>query len=101
MIGGNETGTPEQFEANLKSIINKSTDIGALVMLQTPVLQENDISNYVDVILKVAKELNVPVVDHYNTWKELEKNNPHIKDTFLTDDYKLNHRGHLKVAQDR
>lgn len=100
MIGGNETGTPEQFEANLKSIINKSTDIGALVMLQTPVLQENDISNYVDVILKVAKELNVPVVDHYNTWKELEKNNPHIKDTFLTDDYKLNHRGHLKVAQD-
>ena len=22
MIGGNETGTPEQFEANLKSIIN-------------------------------------------------------------------------------
>lgn len=100
MIGGNETVTPAEFETNLKSIINKGKALNALVLLQTPVLQQNDISNYVDVILKIAKELDVPVVDHYNTWKELEKDNPHIKATFLNADNKLNHRGHLKVAQD-
>ena len=100
MIGGNEKGTAEEFEANLKEIIEKSRDIKALVMLQTPVLQENDITEYVDVILRVSKELNIPVVDHYNTWKNLEKDNPHIKETFLNEDYKLNHRGHLRVAQD-
>lgn len=100
MIGGSEKGTPKEFEANLKEIIEKVRDIGALVMLQTPVLQENDITEYVNVILKVAKEFNVPVVDHYNTWIELEKTNPHIKETFLNEDYRLNHRGHLRVAQD-
>lgn len=100
MIGGSEKGTPKEFEANLKEIIEKVRDIGALVMLQTPVLQENDITEYVNVILKVAKEFNVPVVDHYNTWIELEKSNPHIKETFLNEDYRLNHRGHLRVAQD-
>lgn len=52
------------------------------------------------IVLKVSKELNVPVVDHYNTWKKLEVDNPHIKQTFLNEDYKLNHRGHLRVAQD-
>ncbi|MBS6502708.1 MAG: hypothetical protein KH415_13995 [Clostridium sp.] len=100
MIGGNEKGTTEEFEANLREIIRKSRDIGALVMLQTPVLQENDISEYVDIILKVGKELTIPIVDHYNTWKSLEKDNPHIKQTFLNEDYRLNHRGHLRVAQD-
>ena len=100
MIGGSEKGTTKEFEANLKEIIEKVRDIGALVMLQTPVLQENDITEYVNVILKVAKEFNVPVVDHYNTWIELEKSNPHIKETFLNEDYRLNHRGHLRVAQD-
>ena len=100
MIGGSEKGTPKEFEANLKEIIEKVRDIGALVMLQTPVLQENDITEYVNVILKVAKEFNVPVVDHYNTWIELEKSNPHIKETFLNEDYRLNHRGHLRVTQD-
>lgn len=100
MIGGSEKGTPKEFEANLKEIIEKVRDIGALVMLQTPVLQENDITEYVNVILKGAKEFNVPVVDHYNTWIELEKSNPHIKETFLNEDYRLNHRGHLRVAQD-
>ena len=100
MIGANEKVTPVEFEKNLREIIKKSQDINALVMLQTPVLQKDDISNYVDIILKVGKELNIPVVDHYNIWKNLEENNPHIKDTFLNKDYTLNHRGHLRVAQD-
>lgn len=100
MIGGNEKGTPKEFEASLKQLIQKSRDINATVMLQTPVLQENDITPYVNIILNVGKELNIPVVDHYNTWKALEKNNSHLKEAFLNKDYKLNHRGHLRVAQD-
>lgn len=100
MIGGKETITPTKFEENLRGIVEKSKAIGATVMLQTPVLQDRDIKEYVDVILKVGKENNIPVVDHYNKWLELEKDNPHLKETWLNENYEPNHRGHLRIAQD-
>ncbi|MPQ44532.1 GDSL-type esterase/lipase family protein [Clostridium tarantellae] len=100
MIGSKENVSVDLFEQNLREIISKSKEIGASILLQTPVLSENNIEDFVNVILKVGKEENIPVVDHYNTWKEIEKNNPHLREVWLNEKGEPNHRGHLRIAQE-
>lgn len=100
MIGGQEIITPAEFEENLRSILNKVSEIGATPMIQTPVIQNGDVSEYVDIILKLSNELNIPVVDHYNKWNDLYKVQPHLKESWLNSDLDPNHRGHMQIAKD-
>lgn len=100
MIGGQETITPAEFEENLRFILNKVSEIGATPMIQTPVLQNEDIDQYIDIILKLSNELNIPVVDHYNKWNDLYKVQPHLKESWLNSDLDPNHRGHMQIAKD-
>lgn len=100
MIGGQETVTPEKFEENLRAILAKVSEIGAVPMLQTPVIQNGDVSEYVNRILKISKELDMPVVDHYKKWNDLYKAQPHLKESWLNENLDPNHRGHLQIAKD-
>lgn len=98
MIGGNENITPEEFKANLISIVNRTEEIGAVPVLQTPIKNEKNIEDYVQVIREVAKEEEVLLIDHYEYWRKLNENQEWLGESWLLEG-NPNHRGHLEIAK--
>ena len=83
MIGMNdcsddETVTVEQFRDNLKELVEKFKSINALVVLQTtcPILpgsapeRESFFPVYMEMIHEVAKEKDIPLIDHTKYWQD-------------------------------
>lgn len=99
MIGGKENATPEVFEENLRNIISKIKEIGAVPMLQTPTIQEGNISAYIEVIRKIAAEEGIALIDHYEYWSTIAVNQPQVRESWLNENYEPNHRGHLEIAK--
>lgn len=99
MVGGREAVSVEEFEANLREIVTKIEAIGAIPFLQTPVIKNEDISDYISVIRKVADEEGVALIDHYSYWSDIEIEQPQVNESWLTANGEPNHRGHLEIAK--
>ncbi|MEG2291668.1 MAG: GDSL-type esterase/lipase family protein, partial [Clostridium sp.] len=99
MTGGNEVISTTEFEVNLNLIVDKIESIGAVPVLQTPTIEENNIEEYVNIIKKVGDERGLAVIDHYSYWNSLNINQPNLKTSWTNSDYDPNHRGQLEIAK--
>ncbi|MEN8255717.1 MAG: SGNH/GDSL hydrolase family protein [Verrucomicrobiota bacterium] len=108
MIGMNDCSEDdgvgiEEFESNLLKLTAKTTDLGALPILQTtcPILpgQAADraphFNAYMDVIRKVADLQKLPLIDHAKFWQE------HAESHFfwMSNAFHPNGHGHKALAE--
>ncbi|MGL5379239.1 GDSL-type esterase/lipase family protein [Clostridium sp.] len=99
MVGGNENISPEDFEVNLNLLADKIEEIGALPVMQTPTIKENNIEEYVNIVRKVGAERGFAVIDHYDYWNKLSENQDYLVQSWMSEDYVPNHRGNLEIAR--
>lgn len=114
MIGMNDCASDanvslQQYESNLRELVRKFREIGAIPILQTPnyVLpawsspgQSRDrLSEYLDVARKVGEEENVIMIDHNKYWEEREKISQDVSNRWFNDWIHPNEVGHLEMAR--
>ncbi|WP_404388167.1 SGNH/GDSL hydrolase family protein [Humibacillus xanthopallidus] len=111
MFGTNDqTAGPDGvrgFRYRLDQIVQRSRDVGAMVVLQTPppARAEGDRSpelaeSYAEVVRQVGDDLGVLVVDHAAAWRDAaarEGASP-APDGWLDDSFHPGARGHLELA---
>ena len=111
MFGTNDqTAGPDGvrgFRYRLDQIVQRSRDVGAMVVLQTPppVEAEGDRSpelaeSYAEVVRQVSDDLGVLVVDHAAAWREAaaREGASTAPDGWLDDSFHPGARGHLELA---
>jgi lysophospholipase L1-like esterase len=101
--------TVQQYRENLVSLVEKIRKGGAEPILMTEPSWAEDQRNglgedpnvrleqYVDACRAVAKEQKVPLVDHYQHWKDSEANGTFLYD-WTTDGCHPNPLGHAMIA---
>ncbi|MCQ2396857.1 MAG: SGNH/GDSL hydrolase family protein [Lentisphaeria bacterium] len=105
MIGTNDVARGiglEQFEGQIEELTRKFQEIGTLPVLITPLpvlrnLDEarKDVSLYAEVIRKVAKKHQLPLIDEFESWR----NDP-AEFYLYSDPVHPNAAGHRKIALD-
>lgn len=98
MTGDNENISPKEFKRNLIEIIRKSKNINAVPVLQTPIKNEKQIEEYINIIKEVAMEEEILLIDHHKYWSELEKSQGWLQESWTLNG-NPNHRGHLEIAK--
>lgn len=112
MIGTNDAAypaiSPEIFETNLRSFVNKIRSIGAVPVLHTPnCIKVNEdpqrlrLPAFIPVIRKVAEDNKIILVDNWSYWTDAKNNasaNPGF-DGWLDDPVHPNHKGHSEIAK--
>jgi lysophospholipase L1-like esterase len=100
--------TPSVFEKNLELIVEKTRNINAIPILQTPnAIDEEGVAlmktasrkrlpDYVEVIRKVAKNNEVVLVDNWKYWNE---NGLNVYKQWLDDPLHPNAMGHIEIAR--
>lgn len=97
---------PEQYRANLETIIDRCHASGAEVLLCTP----NDVIStagrptetlvqYCDVVRAVGRARNVPVCDCYNDMEALRGTDPLAWRLLMSDEFHPNMDGHQRIAE--
>lgn len=96
----------EQYQKNLKSIINKCRDVGAEVLLCTPnaVITTQSrptekLVEYCNVVRAVGKEMNVPVCDCYQKLNTLRDQDALAWRLLMSDEIHPTMAGHKKIAE--
>lgn len=100
----------QQYADNLRQLIDRIRQANAKPILMTPPAysagNKNGIGNDPDILLEdyaaavreVAKELNVPLIDHYALWRKRRDAGEEIRD-LTTDGYHPNPAGHKLLAE--
>lgn len=113
-VGGNDSFaargiTPEAFLQNLKEIIGKLRQVGAVPVLQTYYafdaerLEPNDATALfatMDRIRAVAAEESAFLIDHHARWEPMRKRFPEVYRGLLTDPMHVNETGNLLLGLD-
>ncbi|XZK29602.1 SGNH/GDSL hydrolase family protein [Clostridium perfringens] len=108
MLGMNDSSNQivplEEYRSNILELINKVREIGAIPIIQTSNIIKMDLSRkslkfYMDIVIAVARENNVMLIDHYSHWEELEKENSNLKNELLNDLIHPNEKGHLEIVK--
>jgi lysophospholipase L1-like esterase len=113
MIGMNDAAegieTLATFRNNylsiLDSILSSRKDTAFLLHTPNPVIpgtsgvREENLSAIADTIIKIGKERNIPVIDHYKHWQMAWKENPIRIFTWMTDGVHPGSQGHLAFAR--
>lgn len=97
---------PEQYRANLITIVRRCWETGANVLLCTP----NDVINtggrpskkleeYCEIIREVGRTLSVPVADCYARMEVLRGKDPVAWRLLLSDEIHPNFEGHKRMAE--
>lgn len=109
MFGTNDAlieseGGDRAFRYDLGQLVERSRDLGATVLLQTPPLvgagdarDPGTIAAYADVVRSVARELGVPLVDHATFWAAAGSPE-HAPVAWLDDTVHPNARGQHELA---
>ncbi|GAB3080696.1 SGNH/GDSL hydrolase family protein [Intrasporangium mesophilum] len=94
------------FRFRLDQIVQRSRDVGATVVLQTPppVLAEGDrrpelITLYADAVRQVGTDLGVLVVDHVAHWAAAVQPGKVAPDGWLDDSFHPSAQGHHELAR--
>lgn len=107
MFGLNDMGalTREQFQDNLRRLIDKCQESGAEVLLCTPNgIEETEgrpiakFESYLEIIFAVGKERKIPVADVYQTFSELHRRNATEFLLLMSDPIHPNMDGHKLTA---
>lgn len=108
MLGTNDCAKqrvkPESYYQNLKTLIYKIRNFGGIPIIHTPntIIWEKSperitLPEYVQIILKVANEDNLVLVDNYKHWQEADQLTVHKQ--WLNDPLHPNGTGHKQIAQ--
>lgn len=96
----------EQYQTNLKTLINRIRATGSEVMLGTPnnVIDTSGrpvakLEKYCDAVRAVGKEMNVPVADNYAGMEKLKAADPAAWRLLLSDEIHPNMDGHKRMAE--
>lgn len=94
-----------EYTTNLRTVVDKVREIGAIPVLQTPnTIKQADtgrilnIPYYINSIREVAKETNTILIDHYRYWTDAEKMDSNLREKWLADTAHPNHIGTAKMA---
>lgn len=108
MIGMNDSAfekvSLEKYEENLKYLVNKIREIGAVPILQTSNTIQFDesrdcLNKYMNIIRKLSEIENVFIIDQYDKWVELESKDGDIRKKLLNDSIHPNEIGHLEFIK--
>lgn len=112
MIGTNDCSrqkvTPQIFQQNLESLMEKIRTLGAIPILQTPnpiitdlAPERAQLDDYVKIIQKAAVEKEIILVDNYAYWKEKIKqwSQASVFRQWLNDPLHPNGEGHKQIAR--
>jgi acyl-CoA thioesterase I len=112
MLGTNDCARkeipPSVFENNLRLIIGKIRETGAVPILHTPNTiitakspERASLSQYVPVIRNVSERNGVILVDHYRYWEDTAKNTSgiNVQHEWLNDPLHPNGKGHQELAR--
>lgn len=109
MIGtgdaGNGTAGQEAFRKNLGELIDQIRTCGAIPLLQTPNtaypgIHPNDLAAYVEIIREVAREKDIPLVDHYKHWQETQPKQDDLLKWLADKQVYPNIYGHREIAKE-
>lgn len=101
--------TIEEYRANLKQLIDRIKAVGAVPILMTPPRWAKggkngnggdpniSLDKYVPVCRELAKQENIPLVDHYQIWTDADQKAINIAD-WTTDLYHPNPEGQRRMA---
>ena len=104
MIGTNDSAVtePADYQAQLNELLDKFSAIDCQVILQTPlpVLHNLDeqrirVPEFAEAMRQAAKDRNVPLIDHFQLWKECPAEFYLHADVLHPNDL-----GHIKIAHD-
>ncbi len=108
MFGMNDTArlTTEDLRSNLNQIVQKAQSIGSEIILMTPnAVAANDpirppdkLRDFANVVREVARENNLILVDTYQIYEDIRKNNPPEWIRLMSDPIHPNMRGHRLFA---
>lgn len=111
MIGTNDCAkkdmTTDLYQKNLRQIVNKIRDIGAVPIFHTPnsIISEKDparsrLADYVPGMRQVAEENEVILVDNYQYWEASRLNNAaNVYGDWLNDPIHPGETGHQEIAR--
>lgn len=108
MFGMNDTARAprEQFEANLKSIVDRCRGIGAAVVLCTPnSVYPNEprpverLAQFAESVRRVAKELSVPLADCYQAYEAIRAKDPQAWKLLMSETIHPSMNGHRLFAE--
>jgi lysophospholipase L1-like esterase len=110
MFGMNDVvaNAPEAYEANLRTIVERSRGVGAEVVLCTPnAIYDLDpgrpmsrLREYAGIVRKVGEELVVPVCDCFAAYEAVQTRSPRDFATIMSDAIHPNMRGHKLFAEE-
>ena len=108
-VVNNATGvSPEIFRANLAQIVKRARAQGGEVILMTPNSIYSDdprrapwyLTDYVEIVRQVGKELEVPVTDCFRTYEAVRSVNRWAWVRLMSDSLHPNMRGHKVFAEE-
>jgi lysophospholipase L1-like esterase len=109
MFGMNDVAgiSPEAYEANLRTMIQKCREVKSEVVLCTPnwIAPDNgarDLAKlmaYADIVRKVGKELSVPVADTFAAYAAVHGRDQRVWTLLMSDGIHPNMRGHKLFAE--
>jgi lysophospholipase L1-like esterase len=96
----------EDFQGCLEQIVQIVREAGAVLVLHTPnridVARAGhlaDLRNYVRIIRSVAKAFNIPLVDHWEDWKQQKPDSESLKTWLAADGVLPGVYGHREMAK--
>ena len=110
MLGMNDVArvAPEDYRANLRTIVQRIRQVGSEVMLMTPnFVSAGDaarpvwkVADYAQISREVGRELAVPVTDMYRAFQSVQAVDPRAWLGLMSDTIHPNMRGHKLLAEE-
>ncbi|MBO5476167.1 MAG: SGNH/GDSL hydrolase family protein, partial [Clostridia bacterium] len=92
--------TIDEYKNNLKTLVNKIREMGAIPIIQTINTtngsREEQLPIFMEGARAVANELDVFLIDHNKYWSDLGKS---VTNAWLGDAIHPNEKGHLEIAK--
>lgn len=110
MLGMNDVArvAPEDYRANLRTIVQRIRQVGSEVILMTPnFVSAGDaarpvwkVADYAQISREVGRELAVPVTDMYRAFQSVQAVDPRAWLGLMSDTIHPNMRGHKLLAEE-
>ncbi len=91
--------SPEAFEQDLRALVEKAKEGGALVILQTPLTLRKDLESYLSTMRHMEEQEGVILLDHALLAQETEAGNPQSLGKWFDSNGLPNAEGELVIAR--
>lgn len=92
-------GSVEEFKTNLESLVQKAKDDQRTVLLMTPIMIDESLNAYVEVMKEVAESKQVALANSYQYFMDANKHNASIERLWFDNDGFLNCVGQNQLSR--